>query len=114
MGWEVGAEQLSDPGFMRNLEAEYLAHLQDVIQEADVELRTAPPESPQSRYLRQKRAAFSTALAEAKADGLKFNGVVFTATTSGFEKIRTGASVLAIEILSGSQRAFAIPLEIYQ
>jgi hypothetical protein len=114
MAWNASAEQLSSEPFMRNLESEYRAHLESVISELEVELKQEPSDSPQSRYSRQKLAAFSTALAEARSGGVKFNGVVFAATPTGLAAIKAQAPVLAIEIMTGSQRRFAIPLEIYQ
>jgi hypothetical protein len=114
MGWEVSAEQLSSEPYVQRIESEYRAHLEFVLGELEVELQREPADSPQSRYSRQKLAAFSSALAEARATGLKLNGVIFAAPPSGLAKIKSQAPVLAIEIMSGSQHAFAIPLEIYQ
>jgi hypothetical protein len=114
MGWGLTNEQLASATYMRNLEAEYKAQLESTIGDLEVELRQVPADSPQARYSRQKLAAFSNALAELRASGLMLNGVVFAATPPGLAKVRAQAPVLAIEIMTGTQQAFAIPLEIYQ
>jgi hypothetical protein len=105
--------QLRQPSFASSLEHELLAFLEFRL--TSLELNKKDARGLTLEFMQHEYAAVSEALAESKKKGASINGLLVRATPGGLESIFStlDGQILATEMVVGSARPFAIPLEIY-
>lgn len=108
---------LQDHAFAQQLHDDYVSFLEFRLNSLDADRRSIQPDEKERLWWHgQEYSAISKALAEARTQPVRFNGLLVSGSVDAIECVATAPELatLAVEPVAGSRRPFAIPLETYR